>query len=726
MLPTVETESFYETKFGLWRRTLQGSGLVGQGAIGQAHNFAEHTMLVVAARMIVLAAQDGSTVDDLPQAVADGFCAWLSDFDAGADLLKRLADSVSKYDWRAANRDLLKELYHDLIDRNDRKEFGEYYTPDWLAADVVEQVLLKDPARLDVAIQAAAHAVGRHSVASIESSDAAVGPAFTILDPACGSGTFLFWSARAVAKRIRAAHPLLAGKTRGIVAAMVAGLDVHPVAVEMAKATLATALPPGAAVPLRVHLADALLHSTAQLSDAVADEGDHVWRWYIGNQVAPSALVRNKVMAIVANPPWLVANDTPAGTRKNQLAALSEQYGLRPKAKWSAKGDLASVFSARAVDLYLEDGGVFGLVLPGSALINQTWQTWRSGNWGDAQVEFDYLANLDAVDPPPFRHAPNGTCVAVGRRRSKGASAGGDAMHLKYSGDPESPTVTKIIRRPPKPSPYAQRFRRGAVASPLGLCLAVDPILPGEDATCTVTTKVSTKSPWKGVTYTVVVEKAALVRTLRSQKLETFVCVPDAWLIAPLTQDRRAVLELGDFEFQSSLPRTHDYWKIAEARYARDRAKTAGATLSANVDFQRTLTNQLAAGASEQQCKVFYNKSGESLRACRGPAGLVADDKLYWHVAASIEEALYLVGVLNADCLQDAWRESKTSKRHFDTNPLKHVPVPAFDPDSALHARIVEAARKAEQRPTAPHPTLEQAVTELVPAYATSSAHPGV
>lgn len=783
LLPTVETEPFYETKFGLWRRTLQGSGLVGPGAIGQAHNFAEHTMLVVAARMIVLAAQDDSTIDELPEAVADGFCAWLGDFDAGVDLLERLAASVSQYDWRAADRDLLKELYHDLIDRNDRKEFGEYYTPDWLAADVVDQVLVKDPARLDAAIEAAAQTLEAETA-----SDAAQQGAFSILDPACGSGTFLFWSARAIAKRIRSAHPLLAGRTREIVAAMVTGLDVHPVAVEMAKATLATALPPGGMVPLRVYLADALLHSeqaqqnmqgtlgltsaqgqridipaeviesphaevlvrmlvdaavgersldaadaetrallseaVAQLSDAVADEGDHVWRWYIGNQVAPSALARNKVMAIVANPPWLVANDTPAGSRKDELAALSERYGLRPKASWSAKGDLASVFSARAADLYLEDDAAFGLVLPGSALISQTWKSWRSGSWGDARVGFDYVASLDDVEPPPFRHAPNGTCVVVGKRLGDAVAEWQDAMLLRYSGDPEAPTVTEIVRRESKPSPYARRFRRGAVASPLGLCLALDPIQHVDNDTATVQTKASTKPPWKGVSYEAVVETAALVRTLRAQKLEPFACSPDAWLIAPLTEHRRAVMELNDAEFQSSMPHTHRYWTIAEARYARDRAKTAGATLSENVDYQRTLTNQLAAGASEQQCKVFYNKSGDTLRACRGSANLVADDKCYWYVAASDEEALYLTGVFNAECLQDAWRESKTSKLHFDTNPLKHVPVPAFDPDSALHARIVDAAREAEQSPTAPRTALTDAVAEMLPDYATPSGPP--
>ena len=798
LLPKVESQPSYATKFNLWWHTLQSSGLVGPGAVGQAHqigvahlrvgglvgpgavgqahNFAEHTILVVAARMIVLAARDGSCVDELPEAVADGFCAWLGDFEAGSELLERLARSVAKYDWRSADRDLLKELYHDLVDRDDRKEFGEYYTPDWLAADVVDQVLMKDPARLDAAIQAAARAIG-----VAQSADDEPMRAFSVLDPACGSGTFLFWSAKAITKRIRAAHPLLVGSSREIVAAMVTGLDVHPVAVEMAKATLATALPAGAAVPLRVHLADALLHSqqtqqnlqgtlgvfsargqridipaavieapnadclvaslvdaavgdreltttdpetqemlggvVKQLSNAITDEGNHFWCWYIGNQVAPVALNRQKVMAIVANPPWLVANDTPTGVRKGQLATLSERYGLRPKARWSAKGDLASIFSARVADLYLEDGGAFGLVLPGSALINQTWKTWRLGAWGDAHVDFETVASYDDVEPPPFPHSPNGTCTVVGKRNSAGGQSWSDAEKLAYAGDPVTPTVTAMRRRESVASQYAKRFRRGAVASPLGLCLVLAPIQI-DDGIATVTTKASTKAPWKGVSFTTVVETEALHRTLRAQTLMPFVCAPDAYFIAPLSIERTTVLELHNHEFKTRLPLTHEYWEEAETRYARNRSETAGVTLSQNVDFQRTLTRQITASDSKKLSKVFYNKSGERLRACRGPIGLLADDKTYWYVASSEDEALYLIGVLNADRLQEAWRESKTSKLHFDTNPLKHVPVPPFDRKSALHARVVEQARKSERQPKAARVVLNDAIAELLPDYA--------
>lgn len=57
--------------------------------------------------------------------------------------------------------DVLKALYESVISAEQRKDLGEYCTPDWLAERVVQEVVT-DPANQRV------------------------------LDPACGSGTFLF------------------------------------------------------------------------------------------------------------------------------------------------------------------------------------------------------------------------------------------------------------------------------------------------------------------------------------------------------------------------------------------------------------------------------------------------------------------------------------------------------------------------------------------------------
>ena len=59
-------------------------------------------------------------------------------------------------------RDLFKRLYQDLIPREIRRKLGEYFTPDWLAEMLLDEVEYDG-----------------------EDSDG------NLLDPSCGSGTFL-------------------------------------------------------------------------------------------------------------------------------------------------------------------------------------------------------------------------------------------------------------------------------------------------------------------------------------------------------------------------------------------------------------------------------------------------------------------------------------------------------------------------------------------------------
>ena len=132
--------------------------------------------------------------------------------------------------------DVLKILYESLIDREERHGLGEYYTPDWLAAKIVR------------------HAVER----PIEQR---------VLDPACGSGTFLF---HAIRNFIKEAEELgLEEALRAEEATNhIAGMDIHPVAVIIARVTYLLALAPviarrAGSLSIPVYLGDAMQLSTA-------------------------------------------------------------------------------------------------------------------------------------------------------------------------------------------------------------------------------------------------------------------------------------------------------------------------------------------------------------------------------------------------------------------------------------------------------------------------------
>ena len=82
-----------------------------------------------------------------------------------------------------------------------------------------------------------------------------------VLDPTCGSGTFLYYATRKLLKALDDQYIRGADKS-DVVCRLVHGIDVHPVAAEIARATLLRALPaepPRGQSSLQIYEGDALL-----------------------------------------------------------------------------------------------------------------------------------------------------------------------------------------------------------------------------------------------------------------------------------------------------------------------------------------------------------------------------------------------------------------------------------------------------------------------------------
>ena len=140
------------------------------------------------------------------------FFAWPTEV-GGLPLLKTLAHRVARLDWQRAPNDVAAILYETVIPPDERRQLGEYYTPDWLARSIVQE-LVTEP-------------LNQH-----------------VLDPACGSGTFV---AEAVTHFINAANNTSLDPKEVLewLRFSVSGIDVHPVAVHLARAlgSLPPALP---------------------------------------------------------------------------------------------------------------------------------------------------------------------------------------------------------------------------------------------------------------------------------------------------------------------------------------------------------------------------------------------------------------------------------------------------------------------------------------------------
>lgn len=174
--------------------------------------------------------------------------AWNGEIEeALRQVLARLADynPATVQDDPYSARDLLKKLYHYLLPREIRHDLGEFYTPDWLAERLLTQLgepLFRMP---------------KPGGAHIPT------PNKRLLDPACGSGTFLVLAIRALK-----ANCLQAGfaeaDTLDFILNGVVGIDLNPLAVTAARVNyllaIADLLPyRRREVEIPVYLADSIL-----------------------------------------------------------------------------------------------------------------------------------------------------------------------------------------------------------------------------------------------------------------------------------------------------------------------------------------------------------------------------------------------------------------------------------------------------------------------------------
>ena len=240
-----------ETKLELWLDMLRTADMAPSSASHRTRLFIRHSMLITIARGVIHTLAQPRKDPNPDMIMGDGFNAWILESYCGRRWGKRILDKVHSYDWRRKPGDILRPIYEGLIDKEDRKSFGEYYTPDWLAELVVETVLDEQWCN-EAATQ---------SLAVEQTGESLTGVG--VLDPACGSGTFLYHAVKRVLQcEVMQDESLAPGTRAAATARLVCGLDIHPVAVEIARTTILRALPttpPESLASIRVYQGDSLL-----------------------------------------------------------------------------------------------------------------------------------------------------------------------------------------------------------------------------------------------------------------------------------------------------------------------------------------------------------------------------------------------------------------------------------------------------------------------------------
>lgn len=140
----LRTHSEVSIKRQLWDGLLREAygAPVGDDGLFLQHTYLTIVAKTIAARVLDLPADNainiisGEALDDvgIQGAVESDFFDWILLVPDGRDLVLRIARQTARFRLRDVEVDVLKSLYESLIDPAQRRDLGEYYTPDWLAA----------------------------------------------------------------------------------------------------------------------------------------------------------------------------------------------------------------------------------------------------------------------------------------------------------------------------------------------------------------------------------------------------------------------------------------------------------------------------------------------------------------------------------------------------------------------------------------------------------------
>jgi len=246
--------------------------------------------------------------------------AWDHDIE---EAISKLVQRLAEYDPGTLElapenaRDLLKKLYHYLLPREIRHDLGEYYTPDWLAERLIIQTLgqgdLGDPTK-------------------------------RVLDPACGSGTFLVILIKYIKERMTKRKWKPADALDAVLRNVI-GFDLNPLAVIAARTNYLLALGDllkarKGDIDIPVYQCDSVL--TPSRGSDLFTGGVYPLKTSVGEFRVPAIFAERERMDALTN---LLDESVEAGVGKDAfLHRLKDAAGLPAEEMAEAEAELAGLF----------------------------------------------------------------------------------------------------------------------------------------------------------------------------------------------------------------------------------------------------------------------------------------------------------------------------------------------------------------------------------------------
>lgn len=263
--------------------------------------------------------------------------------------------------------DSISEIFECIFPKEIRHSVGEYYTPYWLAYEVIDRVTKGD------------------NEANFK----------RFIDPACGSATFLV----ALINKYKES-------TQNAIFANVCGIDINPLSVLAAKTNYLLlyskncTLSPSEPLEIPIYYADTIAINDITTLFAVTNQYD----------IVP----KQKYDYIVGNPPWVNWEYMPDIYRM-QHAQLWQYYGLFSQKGLSSnfiKEDISVLLTYVVIDNYLVTGGRIGFIVKETLFKSiKQGEGFRKFRINPKEIDLKVIRVDDLTKIKPFKGAVTRTAI---------------------------------------------------------------------------------------------------------------------------------------------------------------------------------------------------------------------------------------------------------------------------------------------------------------------------
>ncbi|MCF2141476.1 MAG: SAM-dependent methyltransferase [Candidatus Lokiarchaeota archaeon] len=681
--------------------------------------------------------------------------------------LADLKDILTRY--QVESEDLFAGIYQELIFNSTRHIQGEFYTDEVLCEQMVES----------------SYKMG-----------------MKVLDPTCGSGTFLLIIARKILKSS------VSFEEKVHFLSSLYGIDQNPLAYLMTRVNLMLLASSYGIYQdiFNIFHKDSLEIHPKDLNKPYSTISQRSSNVPI-KQPKKEQNLFDLWDLIIGNPPWLVLNGIPSKEKQLQIKKLGNDLNILLGGRFATSTEITTIFWQKMVNEFLKPGGIIHFVVPASLATGSQHARFRQflgvekiEIW-DFTVDFfrihniclkaqkslhplnklikkthwikfsfdeehnclkkiseeDYLPIMiefknksnksnkslhDTKDNSSYRTLQKWTKKKLNSGLSSISNVNNQGFHSSILVGrliSEKQLISLFGRPTPlqisenQHSPYKVLFRQGASLVPRNLLFVeingtqIQPnvetnphsvflekhkhipytIYPNKEAEnskiieISPATSIQSKkdSTWNFNAYTSVrIESKYLFPVAKSTGLLSFCYFQPYMAALPIEISSNSKAHIFSQVRIPDQPLARKHFTHLSKIYTQNLKSGAKITdLFSRLDYGHALSDP----KQLQQPKIVFAGIGSNVKAAILHKPAIIDTSLYFYIPSSIDEAYYLIGILNSDFIISFVRLSGStgangSLRNIHKAPFK-LPIPIYNSNNDIHRQISEKARNIEK-----------------------------